>query len=147
MISVSARSTTAAESRFRIQAPNATARRTLVVALDAVSQRLTRQLQRESWRGLDFADASGWRAALKAHAADVVISISSAHQSVEPVRDIGGHGMESAVGVAVSAVLMRDGADFERLSQSLRRLRPWARTLTVLEDADDLRDVLHALGA
>jgi hypothetical protein len=147
MISVSARSTTAAESRFRIQAPNATARRILVVALDPVSQRLTRQLQRESWRGLDFVDVSGWRAALEAHVVDLLIVISSAYQSVEAVREIGGHVMENAAGIAVSAVLLRDGAGFEYLSQSLRQLRSWARTLTVLDDADDFRDVLRALGA
>jgi hypothetical protein len=147
MISGSARNTTAAESRFRIQAPNATARRILVVALDPVSQRLTRQLQRESWRGLDFVDVSGWRAALEAHVTDVLIIISGAHQPVEAVQDIGDHVMESAAGIAVSAVLLRGGADFERVSQSLRQLRPWTRTITVLDDADDFRDVLHALGA
>jgi hypothetical protein len=144
MISESARSTTAAESRFRVQAPNAAARSILVIGLDPACLRLIGGLQGEGWHGLRFVDASRWRPALEEQAADVVIIVSSADQSAEAAREIGSHALERAI--KVSAVLLRDGANADAVSRSLQQLRPWAQTLMLLEDEADLRSVLHALG-
>jgi len=144
-VSDSARSTTGAEFCFRVQAPNAAARGILVAALDAVSQRLLRDLQSDDWHGLDFVDVSSWRPALEVRAVDVLIIVSSAAQSAEAAREIGSHAMKRAINV--STVLLREGVDLGCLARALQQLQPWTRTLTVLEDEADLEGVLHALGA
>lgn len=121
-----------------------TSRAILVVALDAVSQRLLRDLQSDDWHGLDFLAVSSWRPALQVRAVDVLIIVSSATESAEAAREIGSHAMKHAINV--STVLLHEGVDPGCLARALLQLQPWTQTLTVLEDATDLKDVLHALG-
>lgn len=59
MLSESARMSSAAEARFRIQAPNSSPRAITVIALDAPSDRVVRRLAEGSWSHATFLTAAG----------------------------------------------------------------------------------------
>ena len=54
MLAESARAASAAEARFRLQAPNSRQRATTVIALDASSESLLRRLAGDSWNKATF---------------------------------------------------------------------------------------------
>ena len=60
MQSESARMSSAAEARFRIEAPNSRARAVKVIALDATSEQVVKDLARDSWHGATFLTASAF---------------------------------------------------------------------------------------
>src|SRR5438874_2260806 len=55
MLTESARMASAAEARFRVQAPNSRPRAVIVVALDASAEPVVRRLAGEGWRQATFA--------------------------------------------------------------------------------------------
>src|SRR5215216_3864295 len=63
MISESARMTTAAEARFRIDAPNSQPRRIKVIALDRPSERVVKHLATREWSGAAFFTGSAFASA------------------------------------------------------------------------------------
>jgi hypothetical protein len=154
MLSDSARSTTAAESRYRVRAPNSVARNILVVALDAESGRLAALFQDLDWRGITFVGFAGkggvfrdgtWREVAAEMAVDVIIMIATAGHMTEMAQEIGPFALER--GIKVSAILLSGGSDASLVAVSLQQLRPWTRTLTILDDESCLADFLHALGS
>jgi hypothetical protein len=60
MLSESARMSSAAEARFRINAPNAKPRNIKVIALDRPSEALVTRLAQSSWNGASFFTASAF---------------------------------------------------------------------------------------
>ena len=60
MQSESARMSSAAEAKFRIAAPNSRSRVVKVIALDAASERVVKELARDSWQGATFLTASAF---------------------------------------------------------------------------------------
>jgi hypothetical protein len=60
MLSESARMTTRAEARYRIEAPNAQPRAVKVIALDAVSEAVVKRLAQLSWNRASFLTASAF---------------------------------------------------------------------------------------
>src|SRR5688572_14546497 len=54
MLTESARMTTAAESKFRINAPNSKPRATKVIALDKRSEEVVKRLAKSSWNKASF---------------------------------------------------------------------------------------------
>src|SRR5438876_973736 len=54
MISESARMSSTAEARFRVQAPNSAPRATTVIALDAAGDAVVRRLARSNWTNATF---------------------------------------------------------------------------------------------
>jgi hypothetical protein len=60
MQSESARMSSAAEARFRIEASNSRPRAVKVIALDATSERVVKDLARDSWHGATFLTASAF---------------------------------------------------------------------------------------
>src|SRR5215467_10608108 len=63
MQSESARMSSAAEAKFRIAAPNSRPRAVKVIALDAASERVIKELARDSWQGATFLTASAFAGA------------------------------------------------------------------------------------
>ena len=63
MESKSARMSSAAEAKFRIDAPNSRPRAVKVIALDAPSERVVKELARDAWQGATFLTASAFAAA------------------------------------------------------------------------------------
>ena len=148
----SARATSAAQSRFRIQAPNATPREILVVALDRKAAQLGALLSGESWRSATFINFQGFGAcddpgsAMSWHSFDLVVMVGSVGEDLAMAKAIGSKAL--ACGIKISSLLLRDaGTSEEEVSAALLNLRPWSRTLAVVGSADYLPGALHALGA
>jgi hypothetical protein len=62
MLSESARMATAAEARYRIDAPNSKPKRVKVIALDRPSEAIVKDLARKAWHGATFFTASSFTA-------------------------------------------------------------------------------------
>ena len=60
MQSESARMSSAAEARYRINAPNSKQRAVKVIALDAPSERIVKELAQRPWNGATFFTASAF---------------------------------------------------------------------------------------
>jgi hypothetical protein len=154
MPSDSAKSTSAAESQFRVRDPNSLARDILVVALDEKSAALGGMLATQSWRCAEFVnfhmpaarEGRDWSTALERHAFDLIVMVGTAGGDLRQAESVGGKG--AARGTKVSSVLLSlQGTPLPVISESLLDLRPWSRTLAVIGSADYLPGVLHALGA
>jgi hypothetical protein len=154
-LSDSARSTSAAESRFRVQDSNSLARDILVIALDEQSAALGGMLAAQSWRHAEFVnfhigggpqDRGDWAEALERHGFDLIVMVGTAGSDLRNAEIVGGKGI--ARGVKVSSVLLSpQDTPAPVISESLLDLRPWSRTLALIGSADYLPGVLHALGA
>ncbi len=170
MQSESARMSSAMEAKFRIEAPNSRPRAVKVIALDAASERVVKELTRDSWRGASFLTASalaacggaperfsldGWLNDLAGRtknlveeiaAADLVIMVASAGESAAAAAIIGEacavrHVMTTAL------ILGTASASDEALSKLLAQLRPHAMMLVISSADEYIKDMLTALRA
>jgi hypothetical protein len=138
------------------------------VALEAGAARLLAGIAKDAWRGTRFRssvwledapDPRGealdqWCDIIAGHAANLVSEIS-ASDLVMVITTAGDPATgASAIGEACLArgvktagiILQTPGTSPETLSQSLRELRPWTRTLSVLGDPAMIPGMIHALG-
>jgi hypothetical protein len=153
MLSESARNNSAAQSRFRIQAPNASPRTILVVALDGDSAAEGARLAEAPWRGTRFVgfeglgrprDAKTLDAALEG--CDLLVMVGKAGRDLSPAEEIGSKC--AAAGVKVSGVILASGTETNgQVAAGLGAMRGWTRTLALVVEPDDLAGLLHALGA
>jgi hypothetical protein len=159
---------TAAEARYRIGDPNSAPRAIMVVALDRRSARLIEDFASRSWRHVAFFAAGTvdqgyeqagrsirqWLTDLSGHAADLVAEVSRA--DVVQLVTTAGSDPSAASLIAEACAFQRvktsgfiiddkDAGD-AALSRSLHALRPWVMTLSVISSADDIDEMLHALG-
>lgn len=170
MPSESARATAAAESRFRITAPNSLPRAVKIVALDAPSEHVIKRLARQDWRHASFFTASafanapqaatefsmqGWLKDLagltrnlinEVASADLIVMIASAGENAQAAAIIGEtcqlhHVMTTAL------VLGTEDTAEEHLAQTLAQLRPYANMLVTATSEDYISDMLTALRA
>jgi hypothetical protein len=147
---------TAAEARFRIDAPEFTRRSSRVIALDERAAGVVKDLGARSWSGghfLVFESAVPGDALLR-HAgtggtallseelegADTVVMIGSANANAEAASIIGDAAAARAI---MSAGLVLP--DAVAAGDVVSALRPNAMVLVVLKDADDVPEVLSAL--
>jgi hypothetical protein len=123
VLSESARVTTAAESRFRIQTPQPTRRAVKVIALDGASQA-------EVARVVDAAPS-----------ADLVVMVVSAGTDASAAETIGrvcsDHGVMTTT-VVIKAASTTDAA----LSKTLAQVRPWSLMVVVASDEAYVDDIL-----
>lgn len=161
MLSESARATSAAEARFRVQAPNSAPRRVSVVALDAAGAALAAELATLSWTGARFlncpmtaaggerldaflADLAGTTRRLLevVEASDLVVMLAGGPEGGVAAAAIG----EAAAARRVTAVgiVLAGGA---ALACTLGVLRPHVGMLVVAEDRDYAAAMLEALRA
>ena len=170
MLSESARMTTRAEARYRIEAPNSQPRAVKVIALDAASEAVVKRLAQLSWNRASFLTASafalphvpgatfsmpGWLSDLAGRtkdlideiaSADLVVMIATAGQNAQAGSLIGEacgarHVMTTSLVLGTAAV--SDAA----LSKTLAQLRPYAMMLVAAGDEDYIEDMLVALRA
>ena len=170
MQSESARMSSAAEAKFRIDRPNSRPRAVKVIALDAASERVVKDLAGGPWQSATFLTASafsgaprpgekfsmgGWLNDLAGRTKDLVDEVNSA-DLVVMVATAG----ESAAAAALSGeacgvkhvmttALILGGATSsdDELSKMLAQLRPHAMMLVISSADEYIKDMLTALRA
>jgi hypothetical protein len=170
MPSEAARASSAAERRFRIDAPNSRPRAVKVVALDRPSQAVVERLAQERWNGASFLTASAFSAAPQADGrfsmqawlsdlsgrtrhlleeidgADQVVMIAAAGESV-PAAGIIGEACSLKRVTTTALVIGSASATDQAVTRTLAQLRPWALMLVVASSEAYIADMLRALHA
>jgi hypothetical protein len=168
MQSESARMSSAAETRFRIDAPNSVPRSVKVIALDRPSERLVKQLAQRQWSRATFFTASafggapkagesfaGWLSDLAGRTknlveevdnADLVVMVAAAGENAQAASIIG---EACSLKRVMTTGLILGGTDKsdEALGRTLSQLRPWALMLVVAGAEEYVEDMLRALRA
>lgn len=168
MTSESARMSSAAEARFRINAPNSKARAIKVIALDARSERVVQRLAQSRWNGATFFTATafgstprkgeslaGWLSDLagrtknlvdEVNSADLVVMIATAGENV-PAASLIGEACSLKRVMTTALITGSAGKSDEVLSNTLAQLRPWALMLVIASADEYVEDMLTALRA
>jgi hypothetical protein len=170
MQSESARMSSAAEAKFRIDRPNSQPRAVKVIALDAPSERVVKELAASQWRRATFLTASafsgapqrgerfsmgGWLNDLagrtkdlvdEVNTADLVVMVATAGESAAAAAIIG---EACNVKHVMTTALVLGGASSsdETLSKMLSQLRPHAMMLVISSADEYIKDMLTALRA
>jgi hypothetical protein len=168
MQSESARMTSAAEARYRIDAPNSKPRSVKVIALDHPSQGVVKALSRRSWNNATFFTASafgdvprrgesfaGWLSDLagrtknlvdEVNSADLVVMVSTAGQNAQAASIIG---EACSLKRVMTTALVLGGTNIadDVLSKTLSQLRPWSLMLVIASAEEYIADMLTALRA
>ena len=155
----------AAELRFRIQAPNALVRTTALFALDGPSEQFLRQLADRSWNHARFLKTAGgdagaavdaedgwvWtldgeRASLAAEidAADQVIMVAGPGGRAAAATPIGRECSRKRVTTTGLIVGAADASDVD-VSKTLAQLRPWSLMVVMANSDDYIGDMMVAL--
>jgi hypothetical protein len=159
LLSSCARAATAAEARYRINAPGFALRESRVIGIDEQSAELVRQMAGKPWGGGHFlvfeaalpGDAllrhtSGATALLteELDGADSVVMVAATGESAEAASIIGD--AAAARGIMSAGLVLRGNAPVgAHDNEVVSALRPNAMVLVVLREADDLPEVLAAL--
>lgn len=170
MLSESARMASAQEARYRINAPNSTARSVKIIALDHASEPLVQQLAKRSWNQAAFFTASafadmpkqsapfsmqGWLSDLAGRAkdlvnevngADLVVMVATAGEDA-PAASLIGEACQGRHVMTTSLILGSSTKSDAELSKSLAQLRPYSQMLVVATAEDYVEDMLRALRA
>ena len=168
MQSESSRVTTAAEAKFRIDAPNSTPRSVKVIALDQPSERIVKELAQRTWNRAAFFTASAFGAAPRkgesfsgwlndiagrthnlieeVNGADLVVMIATAGENAEAASVIGEACSAKRVNTT-ALVLGGPHVSDDVLSKTLSHLRPWALMLVIAGAEEYIADMLTALRA
>jgi hypothetical protein len=175
MLSESARVTTAAETRFRVDEPNSKPRRIKVIALDRLSETVVGHLAGLRWNNASFFTTSafagepqrpggaapggfsmaGWLSDLAGRtkdlidevaSADLVVMVATAGESAQAAALIGE--ACSLKRVNTTALILGGASATEAmLSNTLAQLRPWSLMLAIASGEDYIEDMLTALRA
>ena len=170
MESESARMSSAAEARFRIDYPNSQPRAVKVIALDRESERLVKRAAERAWqRAVFFAspnleaaarDGEGWSVKAwlndlagrtkalveEVSSADLVVMVSTAGSGAQAAAVIG----EACSARKVMSMALITGSEQrtnEELSQTLAALRPHAGMLVIATGDEYIEEMLAALRA
>ena len=169
-LSESARATSAAEQRYRIDAPNSQPRAVKVIALDGASERVVKELAAAPWQRASFLTASAFSGAPRAgepfsmggwlndlagrtkdlvdevNAADLVVMVATAGQNAAAAAIIG---EACAVKHVMTTALILGGANSsdETISKMLAQLRPHVMMLVISSADEYIKDMLTALRA
>jgi hypothetical protein len=157
----------AAEARFRVQAPNSQPRAIKVVALDDPSERVVRRLSEEPWNratffrmtpdaddqsrgasGAAMTDLSGQAANIEAevNAADLVIMVAAPGGRARAASLIGRACSLRRV-MTTTLIVGNGAAPDEDLSRTLAQVRPWSLMLVIAGADDYIEDMMTALRA
>ena len=169
MLSETARVTSAAEARFRINAPNSKPRHVKVIALDHASEAVIKHLARLPWNRASFFTAStfageppasgfsmpGWLSDLAGRTKDLIDEIDSADLVVMVATAGANAQAANLIGEACSLkrvnttglILGGASATDDMLSKTLSQLRPWSLMLVIANGEDYIEDMLIALRA
>lgn len=160
-----ARAATAAEARFRINAPIAPSRGTRVVALDEGAEPVVRRVAAQHWVSARFfickspallsgsngdvtdvvllsTDGSESRLSEELAGADVAVMVATADGAANAACAIGN--ACTLRGIMTAGLVLADQRD---AGAAVSALRPHARVLMVTHDEHDVSEVLSALRA
>jgi hypothetical protein len=169
MLSESARMSSGAEARFRINAPNSKPRHVKVIALDRPSEAVVKHLAALRWNNATFFTASafaaeppgpgfsmqGWLSDLAGRTkdlidevagADLVVMVATAGENAQAATLIGEACSLKRINTT-GLILGGSSATDEMLSKTLSRLRPWSLMLVIASGEDYIEDMLIALRA
>jgi len=169
MLSESARMSSAAEARFRVQAPNSKPRAIKVIALDAPAEHVVKDLAERGWQNATFFTASafagspqsdrfsvdGWLSDLAGRTkslmdevatADLVVMVATAGENAQAASLIGEACSARRV-MTTALVLGSASTSDEVLAKSLSHLRPWSLMVVIASAEDYIADMLTALRA
>jgi len=169
MLSESARMSSAAEARFRVQAPNSRPRAIKVIALDAPAEHVVKELAERGWQNAAFFTASafagspqgdrfsvdGWLSDLAGRTkslmdevatADLVVMVATAGENAQAASLIGEACSARRV-MTTALVLGSASTSDEVLAKSLSHLRPWSLMVVIASAEDYIADMLTALRA
>jgi hypothetical protein len=170
MESESARMSSAAEAKFRIDRPNSQPRAIKVIALDTQSERIVKELAQSQWQRASFLTASafsgaprqgerfsmdGWLNDLagrtknlvdEVNSADLVVMVATAGESAAAAAIIG---EACTVKHVMTTALIIGGAasSDETISKMLAQLRPHVMMLVISSADEYIKDMLTALRA
>ena len=171
MESESARMSSAAEARFRIDYPNSEPRAVKVVALDEASERVVKRVAQLAWQRASFftslrfgagetAGREGWSMTAwlsdlagrtktlieEVASADLVVMVASAGAGAEAASVIG---EACAARKVMTTALIIAGAQRsdDELSRTLAALRPYASMLVIASGDEYVEEMLAALRA
>jgi len=172
MLSESARMRSAAEARFRVQAPNSTPRAIKVIALDVPGEAVVRRLAGAAWNHATFFTAASRGKpgdagkASPASPDDGLTDLAGRGRSITDevetadlvvlVAGPDGHAQAaSLVGKACSLrrvmttglVVGVASASEDALSKTLAQLRPWSLMVVIANNDDYIDDMMAALRA
>jgi len=164
-----ARAATTEEAGFRVDYPNSRPRASRIVALDDRAAEIIGDLEAATWIGarflalvgrtkgvqgldaippdLDLRDATGavTRLSEEIAGADVVVMIASPGEAAGEAGVIGK--ACAARGIMTTGIIVDSGARAGEVEHTLTALRPNARMLVVVSDADYIPEMLKALRA
>ncbi len=170
MDSESARMSSAAEARFRIDYPNSKPRVVKVVALDEASECVVKRVAQQGWQRATFftsikfegaprggeswsmqawlSDLAGRTKALveEVAAADLVVMVSSAGTSAQAAAVIGEACAVRKV-MTMALIIGSEQRSNEELSKTLATLRPYASMLVIAGGDEYIEEMLAALRA
>jgi len=170
MLSESARMASAAEARFRIDAPNSKPRAIKIIALDRQSDRVVKRLAEGKWNQASFFTASAFAGAPKkgesfsmtgwlsdvagrtidlvneVNGADLVVMVATAGENASAAAIIGEACSLKRVNTT-GLIIGGANASDEALSKTLAQLRPWSLMLVIASADDYIEDMLAALRA
>ena len=168
MQSESARMTTRAEARYRVQAPNSQPRTVKVIALDAAAERVVKRIAKQPWRRESFFTSltgngappgawsmQAWLGDVAGRAMSLLEEIASADLVVMVAAAGGSPPAASVIGEAcalngvMTTALIVDarGQTDAALARTLAALRPYASMLVVADGEDYIEAMLEALRA
>src|ERR1700751_1778028 len=166
----SARMASAAQAKFRIDQPNSKGRAVKVIALDAPSERVVKDLAQAQWHGATFLTATafsgapqqgerfsmnGWLNDLagrtkslvdEVNSADLVVMVATAGESAAAAAIIG---EACNVKHVMTTALILGGASSsdETISKMLAQLRPHVMMLVISSADEYIKDMLTGLRA
>ena len=169
MLSESAKMSSAAEARFRINAPNSKPRHVKVIALDRASEAAVKHLAQLRWSNASFFTVSafageppqrgfsmpGWLSDLagrtkdlidEVDSADLVVMVATAGENAQAATLIGEACSLKRVNTT-GLILGVASATDEMMSKTLSQLRPWSLMLVIANGEDYIEDMLIALRA
>ncbi len=170
MVSESAKMSSAAEARFRIDAPNSKTRAIKIIALDAPSERVVKRLAEHAWNKASFFTASAFASAPKrgesfsmtgwlsdiagrtkdlmeeVGSADLVVMVATAGENAQAATIIGEACSAKRINTT-GLILGGPSKSDEALSKTLAALRPWSLMLVIASAEDYIEDMLVALRA
>ena len=165
MLSESARVTSAAELRFRVQAPNSRPRATTIIALDHPSGVVIRRLAEDPWNHATFLEApvadppddaeasDGWVTDLQGrrrrlrdevNLSDQVIMMAAAGEPADGAATIGRACSLRRV-TTTALIVGAQGISDGDLARTLARLRPWSLMVVLAGSDDYVTDLMTAL--
>jgi hypothetical protein len=145
MISESARMTTRAEARYRIEAPNSQPRAVKVIALDAASELVVKRLAQLRWNRATFLTASAF-AGTPARGGPFSVP-GWLSDLAGRTKDLIGEACMARRVMTTGLVLGTAAASDEALSKTLGQLRPYSVMLVAGGDEEYIENMLVALRA